>query len=134
MVQYSSVLQIDVHTCYNAHFLRVIMSEIILTRLESLSNELLLDILEYLDGYTLCSTFYGLKFISCHYTNAMQRLINDFCLLLNRIFIHFLSKQCIDGGTFSMSTTRKSDSKFENPPDNILESLANSLHPGYVIL
>ncbi len=37
------------------------MSSLTSTRLESLSNEILLEIFEYLDGYTLCSVFYGMN-------------------------------------------------------------------------
>ena len=31
------------------------------TRFESLSNEVLIEVFDYLDGYTLCSTFFGLN-------------------------------------------------------------------------
>jgi hypothetical protein len=37
------------------------MSLVISTRLESLSNEVLLEIFEYLDAYTLCSVFYRMN-------------------------------------------------------------------------
>ena len=48
------------------------MSSIIVNQFESLSNELLLDIFEYLDVYNLYQTFYGLN----HRLNNLLRLAN----------------------------------------------------------
>ena len=38
------------------------MTAVIYSRFESFNNEILLDILEYLDAYKLCQTFYWLNY------------------------------------------------------------------------
>lgn len=48
------------------------MVEVTYTRLESFSNEILLDIFEYLDAYNLCQAFYGLN----HRINTLLRSVH----------------------------------------------------------